>query len=218
VLYHRKRAYLIAVEDWEAARDLGLRSLALNERLGSPRSRCWHGAWTLDQQCQACRALGKVAELAGHADHLVEVASRRGDLRRAEAAGAIWQAVARRAKGDEPGASEAFHRGLALLEDLERRDSIAADGLAAYHEAGGDPRAALGVRDRELAEVSRKGMLHRAGQIRLERRRLLAGLGELDAADLEAVRATAARLRVPGWYLDRLRRFEPPGPSRAGAT
>jgi hypothetical protein len=211
VLYHRWQAYLIAIEDWEAVYEMALRSLALLTRLYSVHSRNWYTAWTLDQHCQICYALGKRDELAGHADHLVEVSQKRGNLLRTEATGLIWQAFCRRAKGDEKAASKSFHRGMALLEDLERRDSICADAIAAYYEAGGDLKAAIAVRDREFAEVSRKGMLHRSCQIQIEQCRLLDRARELTPADLEAVRRSATRLRLPKWYLDKLRRCEAPG-------
>ena len=208
VLYHRWRAYLIAVEDWEGVYAISLRSLALLGRLANGQSRAWHTAWALDQHCQTCHALGKLDELEGHADHLAEVSIQRGNLLRTEAAAAIWKAVARRAKGDEKAASAAFHRGMALLEDLDRRDSICADGVAAYHEAAGDLRAAIGVRDRELAEVAKKGMLHRSCQIQIERCRLRKQAGQLTLDDLEAARTTAGKLRVPEWYRQRIGELE----------
>ena len=79
--------------------------------------------------------------------------------------------------------------------------------MAKYYEAGGDWQEALGVRDRELASVAKKGMLHRACQVQLERCRLLAKMGQLTAADLDAVRQSAEKLRTPKWCLDKLRSF-----------
>ncbi len=204
VLLHRWRAYLIAIESWEAVYEMALRSLALLTRTRDAHTRNWHTAWALDQHCQICHAMGRLDELAGHAEHLIKISNKTGQLLRTEAAGLIWQAVSSRAKGDEKAASSAFHRGMALLEDLERRDSILAEGVAAYYEAGGDLKAAIGVRDREFAEVSRKGMLHRSCQIQIERCRLLDRAGELTPANLEAVRLSASRLRVPDWYLKKL--------------
>ncbi len=113
--------------------------------------------------------------------------------------------------GQGTAASSSFHRGMALLEDLRRRDSICPEGVAAYYEAGGDLEGAIGGRDREFAEVATTGMLHRSGQIRIERCRLLDRAGRLAPADLEAVRAQADGLQLPGWYREKLRRLETSG-------
>jgi hypothetical protein len=104
---------------------------------------------------------------------------------------------------------------MGLLDGLERRDSICPDGFAAYHELGGDLKAALGVRDRELAEITKKGMSHRGCQVRIERCRLLAKAGELTPADLDAVRLSAGQLRTPEWYLEKLDRIDPTGHVKA---
>ena len=74
---------------------------------------------------------------------------------------------------------------------------------------GGDLRAALGVRDRELAELTRKGRLHRACKIQIERCRLLSRLGELKTSDLDAARDSARQLRIPDRYLEWLDRLDP---------
>jgi hypothetical protein len=94
---------------------------------------------------------------------------------------------------------------------VEVIDRTYADGLAAYYEAQGELKAAIGVRDREFAEVSRKGMLHRSCQIQIERCRLLERAGELRSADLEAARLSTGKLRAPEWHLEKLRRINPPG-------
>ena len=64
-------------------------------------------------------------------------------------------------------------------------------------ESGGEPRKALGVRERELDEITRKGRLHRACLIKIERCRLLALLGELMTTDLDAARDSARLLPPP---------------------
>jgi hypothetical protein len=204
VLHHRWICYLAETERWAEAYDLAMRSVALADRLEIPSSRNWHGSWALYELCRVCIALGRLEELAGHADHLVELSEGHGQLRRARADAWLWRAVTRRAAGDEREASASFHRGMALLDGLERRDSICADPTARYYEMDGDLRAALGVRDRELGELTRKGRLHRGCQLRIERCRLLSRLGELTAADMDAVRDSASQLRTPDRYLRRL--------------
>ena len=183
---------------------MGLRSLNLLSRCREAPSRIWHTAWALDQHCLICHALGRLDELAAHADELAEISEKGPELRRTEAAARIWQAVSRRTKGDEHAASQLFHRGMGLLAGLERRDSACADGVAAYYEASGDLTAAVGVRDREIAELTRKGMFHRACESLVERCRLLAQAGKLTPADLDAVHVAAGKMRFPEWYLKRL--------------
>jgi hypothetical protein len=95
-----------------------------------------------------------------------------------------------------------------LLAGLERRDLICADPIAAYKELCGDLKAAVGVRDREIAAATKRGELHRVCQAHTERCRLLAQAGEIIPADLSAARLSASKLRVPGWFLEKLDRIE----------
>ncbi len=209
VLNHRWICYLSETERCPEAYDLAMRSVALADQARDARLRNWHGSWALYELCRICDALGRLDELADHASHLAELSEGHGQLRRARADVWIWRAVTRRAAGDERDASASFHRGMALLDGLERRDSICADPIARYYEMGGDLRAALGVRDRELAEITRKGRLHRACQISIERCRLLSREGDLKTSDLDAARHSAGQLRMPDRYLERLDRLDP---------
>jgi hypothetical protein len=211
VLHHRWISYLSETERWAEAYDLGVRSVALADRHRDAGLRNWHGSWALYLLCRICDAMGCLEELADHAEHMAELSEGHGHLQRARADAWIWRAVTRRAAGDERDASSSFHRGMALLDGLERRDSICADPIARYYELGGDLKAALGVRDRELAEMTRKGRLHRACLIQIERCRLLSRLGELKTNDLDTARHSASQLRIPDWYLERLDRLGPAG-------
>lgn len=205
VLYFRWRTYLCSIERWDEAYDLAMRSLALADQ--PPNRPIWHGSWTLYQLCRICDALGRRDELGDHADHMASLADRHPQLHRIRADARLWRAVADRLVGDERAASAAFHRGMAMLDGIDRRDSVCADPIARYYELAGDPRAAVGVRDRELAEVERKGQVHRVCEVHVERCRLLALLGELTPNDLDSARRSVANLRQPGRFLDRLNRL-----------
>jgi tetratricopeptide (TPR) repeat protein len=207
VLHHRWAEYLMYADRYDEAFELANRTLALADQSGSEETRTWHGAWTYFYLCRICYALGRMNELAAHARHLAELSETHTQLRRTQADGWIWFAVTRRAEGNEREASRSFRRGMRLLQGLETRDMICADPISRYYEVGGEWKAALGVRDRELAVITKRGMLHRCCQVQVERCRLLAQAGELTSEDLDKARLSAARLRIPGWHLEKLARI-----------
>jgi hypothetical protein len=207
VLHHRWICYLYETDRWSEAYELAMRSVALTDQARDANLRNWHGSWALYEICRICAAMGRLEDLADHSEHLAELSERQGQLRRTRADAWIWRAVTRRAAGDERDASSSFHQGMALLDGLERYDSICAEPIARYYELGGDLKATLGVRARELAEMTRKGRLHRACQLQIERCRLLSQLGELKVSELDAVRHSASQVRIPDRYLERLDRL-----------
>jgi hypothetical protein len=93
------------------------------------------------------------------------------------------------------------------LRTVDVRDEICAEPIARYYELGGEVTEAIAVRDRELAAITKKGMLHRACCVQIERCRLLERVGNLTPADINYARQMADQQRVPGWYLERLGRF-----------
>jgi hypothetical protein len=204
ILNQRRTTYFMNLEQWDQAYDLGLRSLAEANRAADPSQRTWHGAWVLLQLCRICDALGKTDLLACHAEHMGELSVRHLQLQRTQAAALCWRAVTDRLLGNGKNAATFFHKGLRLLARLIRRDTICADPIARYYELGEEFQAAVKVRERELAEVVQRGRLHRACQVQVERCRLLARMNELTPADLDAARQSAARLRVPDWFLSKL--------------
>jgi hypothetical protein len=210
VLDYRRTEYLRETERWDEAFDLALESLALADRSGNPDIQIWHGAWSLFILCQICDALGRLDQLAGHAEDMAERSRKKSHLIRTRASALLWIAVARRATGDERTASRSFHIGLQHLKNLDSRDEICADPIARYYELGGDYNAAVGVRDRELAVITKKGMLHRSCRVQIERCRLLSRAGGITPSDVTEAHQAAAKLRVPNWYLEKLARFEAP--------
>lgn len=208
VLDYRRTEYLSATERWEEALELAHQSLALADQSGNWDFQMWHGAWSLFLLCNICYALGRLDQVAGHAEDLEERSEEKTNLMRTRASAQLWLAVTRRASGDGRGASRAFHRGMSVLNRLDARDEICAEPLARYYELGGEWTAAVGVRDRELAAIASKGMIHRTCRLQIERCRLLARMAALTPADVNDARQTAAKLRVPAWYLERLARID----------
>lgn len=211
VLDYRRTEYLGAVERWDEAFELAHRSLALADRSGEPNAQTWHGAWALFLLCRICAALGHMDQVADHAEDMAERSEKSVELMRTRAGAWAWRAVAQRAAGEERAASRSFHRGMHCLKNLDARDEICADPIARYYELCGDFKAAVSVRDRELAVITKKGMLHRCCQVQIERCRLLSRAGEVTPSDLSKARLAAAQQRVPDWYLDKLARIECPG-------
>jgi hypothetical protein len=204
VLDYRRTEYLGQTERWEEALDLAHQSLALADQSGDHDVQVWHGAWALFLLCEICHALGRLDEVAGHAADMEGRSAKKEHLLRTRASARLWLAVTQRARGDERAASRSFHRGMHWLKGLDARDEICAEPIARYYETGGQLQAAVAVRDRELAAIAKKGMLHRSCRVRIERCRLLSRAGSLAPADVESVRQATVQLRVPDWYLERL--------------
>jgi hypothetical protein len=207
VLDYRRAEYLSETERWEEAMELSCRSLARTEQSQDKMTKAWEGAWILFRLCGICDALGRFDRLAVYAEDMRERSEGRSDCLRTRASALIWLAVAGRAAGDERTAVRSFQQGTRCLEGLDSRDELCADAVARYHELGGHLEATLGVRDRELAVVIRKGMLHRACRVEIERCRVMSCAGTLTPADICKAKDAAARMRVPDWYLDKLARI-----------
>ena len=207
VLNYRWTEYLCQLQRWEEAYDRAQQFLALVDG-SDPGSRIWWECWVFFLLCGICDALGRVDELGGHAKDMAERSEKSTELMRTKASGWIWLAVAQRARGDERAAARSFHQGMHYLKDVAARDEICADAIARFYELGSDWKSALGVRDRELAVITKKGMLHRCCLVQIERCRLLARLGALTPTDISEAQQAAAKMQVPRWYLEKLARIE----------
>lgn len=75
------------------------------------------------------------------------------------------------------------------------------EGLCAYHEATGDLQAVLGVRNRELHDVSGWGRHLSEARCRVSRLQVLARLGAVTDAEKDAARTAALRLKQPETFL-----------------
>jgi hypothetical protein len=208
VLDYRRIEYFAETERWDAAYELAHRSLELADRSGEPNMKTWHGTWRMFILCDICYALGHLDEVAAHAEGMAALSEKHDNLKRTLAAAWFWRAVAEKARGEERNASRSFHRGLRHLKILDSRDEICARAIATYYELGYDLEAAVGILDRELTAISKKGMLHRCCRVEIERCRLLSRAGIIATSDLERVWQSAAKMRVPAWYLEKLAKIE----------
>lgn len=110
----------------------------------------------------------------------------------------MWQAVLARREGDERQACR-FHATAtakqARLQGVFQREYP--DALTLFHELGGHLDRALQVRDWEMAAVKQQGRFAYECEIHLKRTALLAKMGRLRTADLDAARQAALKLRKP---------------------
>jgi hypothetical protein len=81
------------------------------------------------------------------------------------------------------------------------------DAVCGFHEQGGDLEAALAERQRQQQVIAGRGQFATECVNALHRCRLLAKMGQGLEAMAAEVRTVAARLRRPGYYLERLERI-----------
>jgi hypothetical protein len=156
----------------------------------------------------ACSRLCHVAFRAGDFTSLAswaeagEEAARQEDRQEDLCEFLMWQALLARREREEARARRLWARVRTRLGRLSVPPGEPYyDALCAYHEAGDDLESALNGREAELEHLAGKGRLDQECRARVERCRLLAGLGRLTAGDVEEARAAAGKLRQPQRYL-----------------
>jgi hypothetical protein len=150
------------------------------------------GDWGLLDEAVECGE-----ELARHVGHQVELAGFQ-----------LWRALAERRGGSEDHARGLHRQAVARLSRLKMPpDPSYRDTECAFHEAAGDLEQALTARDNELHSIQGRGRLAYEARCHLKRCDLLARLGRLGEADLEAARRAAQALRTPAALLADLERL-----------
>jgi hypothetical protein len=121
----------------------------------------------------------------------------------------MWQAVIARHRGEKDRALGRYLQAVSRIERVRMPpDGSFFEARCGYHELAGEMADALAVRDGELARIGNRGRLAYECRVGLARCGLLARLGRLTEADLDAARAAAGKLRQPEKALaelDRLR-------------
>jgi hypothetical protein len=131
-----------------------------------------------------------------------EDAARRRDKQMELARFLAWRALLERRAGDEELARRLFRAATSRVARLRAMPGEPYyDAVCAYHEACGEPGAALTARDHELKAIAGKGRLTHETRCRLKRCRLLAQMGLPLEEDLRAAREVAGKLRHPEKYL-----------------
>jgi hypothetical protein len=192
----------------DEAQAASLQMLAMTD---AERNRATADHYALDAYADLCA----IALERGDWDALKEWAgageetARRRDKQLELAKFLAWRAVLERRAGNEDAARRLLRGATSRAARLKAVPGEPYyDALCAYHEQGGEPGAALTVRDQELTAVAGKGRLTHEVRCRLKRCRLLAEMGLPLEDDLRAAREAAARLRHPEKYVEEIDRLE----------
>jgi hypothetical protein len=206
-----RRQFALDLGRLDEADALGRRSLALAAEDPEPLRARHFLVFTYAAMAEVAWRRGDLAALEEAAGAGEEVARRVGH--QVELAGFfLWQALLARRAGREEQAL-ALHRqaGVRTGRLGMPPDAAYRDAECAFHEAAGRLDLAVAVRDLELRGLRDRGRHWREADAHLKRCRLLARLGRLTAADLEAARAAAGPLRSAGPVLAELGRLENAG-------
>jgi hypothetical protein len=193
----RRFNFEVALKHYDRAEACALRRLEFAEaskedgyRANSQSSVCWLSAFQ-----------GDYARLEAHARVGEEFALRLKGRKKLVSEYGMWLAVAARARGDQATAQRLFRSAIARMTRIKNPSSDFYDAWCEFHELAGDYAKALKVRDRQLGEIVNTGRIAYEWCTQLARCRLLARLGNLGDADIDATRGLAQRFRKPEMYL-----------------
>jgi hypothetical protein len=130
----------------------------------------------------------------------------------------MWRALLMRRAGHEERACALYRQASQRIARLGMPADVAyRDAESAFHVLAGRLDLALDVCDAELAGLHNRGRVFLESTAHVKRCDLLRQLGRLTAADLDAARQAAQRLREPAGALEALARIER-GERGTGAT
>ncbi len=209
VYLHERRAFERMRGNWEEAYRVAQGHLALADRDPRRSSVPWYTLGVVCDLALICSHLGRWDEVAAYAHQAEEMARTEKHSQGQLGEALLWQAVLARRADDESLAQRNYRAGIAHLARVAlglNREAF--EVRLIYHELGDNLSRALLVCDQELQRCSGRGMLFYEYQIHRNRCRLLARLGRLRPADLEAAREAAGRLKKPGPHLAELEQLE----------
>jgi hypothetical protein len=201
------RQFILELGRLDEALELGQRSLALAANDPSSRRAEHFLVFTYSSLAEIAYRKGDMEMVLEWAGCGEEQARRVGH--QVEVAGfQLWLALGARLLGQEIRAYDLHRHAVARLARLRMPpDPSYRDAESAFHEAGGDFEQALAVREAELRSIGGRGRLAYESACHLKRCGLLARLGRLTAADLDAARQAASRLRESAGTLAALDRL-----------
>ena len=207
LLQARRHWFAYEVGDLEEAERLALEELKLADEDPDRHTARHHEVDTCKALCWIAYRGKDWPALAGHAATGEERARAIG-YRYELALFLLWRAICARRDGGADEARQLCRQGTAQMARLGQPPGESYyDALCAYHELGGDPGAALTVRDQELKVIAGKGRLTHEARCRLKRCRLLAQMGLPLEEDLRTAREVVAKLRHPEKYVEEIDRL-----------
>jgi hypothetical protein len=206
LLQARRHWFAYEMGQLEEANTLALEELAMADGDPDRHTARHHEVDTHKALCWIAFRRGDWSALAGYAASGEERARSIG-YRYELALFLLWQALCARRTGREDQAKRLARQGTAQMARLGQPPGESYyDALATFYELGESLEAAWEVRERELGTTLGKGQLAYECLVHLKRTRLLTKMGQPAEEEAARVRATAAKLRAPGWYLGELDR------------
>jgi hypothetical protein len=180
---------------WDEARSLCLRTL--DRAAGDAQSGRHYSVYAYGFLCRIAHHRQDWQELL-HWANLGEELARQMNYQHSLSHFLLWQALLTRREGDKLQAARLKRQATARLKRLQMtpsRDYY--DALCAYHVLAEGWNEALRVRDEELRIIAGHSWFAYETKVHVKRCRVLAAMGRLQDADLEAARASARNLRRP---------------------
>lgn len=204
LLQARRRGLALDCERLDEALDWAQRSLSLVADRPDDVDAVHHSTFLYSALCRIHHRR-RDWESLDESSVLGEQAARKADNRMQLSECLLWQAVAARRAGNEDKARAIFQAATSRASRLRMAPGGGFhDPLCTYLELGGDRKAALASRLRQLELVEGRGQFHYETRCHIHGCRLRALLGELTPQHLTVARASAHRLRFPGRHLAEL--------------
>ena len=202
LLLGSRRAFAVTRDCFEEGREISLRELALIDADRSQSNTAHFAVYVYGSLCYIDARRGDWESLQEWTQLGEKTAQKAGHQLTASTF-IMWQALLARQARDEPAAQRLRRRAQILVARMNG-DRDTWEALAHFHEMGGELIEAVRLRERQCQWVASRGRLHDECSALLERCRLLACLGQLADADIEAVRQATTKMRAPAFYLTRL--------------
>jgi hypothetical protein len=201
MLYGSTRDFLMHLGDVATAEATVMRAMDLVGRDTDRRQGIHHSVFNFSALCWIAykqEDYEKMADAAYDGEQAARIVGHQMELCEFLA----WQAVVARKQSDELRARRLQFTANTTMSRIQMPPNREyPDAMVLFHELGGDLDKALQVRDRELSANHNLGRLAYLCEAHVKRCQLLAKMGRLQAADLDAARQAAQKLRKPEHWL-----------------
>ncbi len=192
----RRRVFSRETGDWQGAYQTALAVIALGESDPDPSQVGPYTVSDVADLCWICYNLGDWDGVRDFAQQAEELARSLAHAKEELVEVLFWQAVLARRDGDEPRAQRLYRQATSRFSRLAQQMSKETfEARILYHVLGGQLARAVQTCDQTIAIIEPTGRWAHLHRIHWHRCRLLARLGKLQPADLEAARTAARRLK-----------------------